>query len=200
MDSVGGSKLMEPQILRLNIAGQPIEWLHWQEAVGLFARDIVAWTLGEKIRTVRGGYSRSEGRQSIIELPSIVASEGDRLAQPRSTYPLSNRTLFARDGHICMYCGKAHSETELTRDHILPTSQGGLDIWENVVSACRRCNQFKSDRSLDQLGMELLALPYRPNLAEYMALLNNRRILADQMEFLSSQFSKNYRVSPGDLQ
>ena len=186
---------MEPQILRLNVAGQPIEWLHWQEAVSLFARDIVAWTLGENIRTVRGGYSRNDGRQSIIELPSIVASDGDRLAQPRSTYPLSNRTLFARDGHICMYCGKSHHETELTRDHIVPTSQGGLDIWENVVAACRRCNQFKSDRSLDHLGMELLALPYRPNLAEYMALLNNRRILADQMEFLSSQFSKNYRMS-----
>ena len=184
---------MEPQILRLNIAGQPVEWLHWQEAVSLFARDIVAWTLGEKVRTVRGGYSRVLGRQSVMELPSILASDGDRLAQPRSNYPLTNRTLFARDRYLCMYCGKGFSECELTRDHIVPTSQGGLDVWENVVTACRRCNQFKSDRSLDDLSMELLALPYRPNLAEYMAMLNNRRILSDQMEFLSSQFSQNYR-------
>lgn len=184
---------MEPQILRLNIAGQPVEWLHWQEAVSLFARDIVVWTLGEKVRTVRGGYSRALGCQSVMELPSILASDGDRLAQPRSSYPLTNRTLFARDEYLCMYCGKGFPESELTRDHIVPTSQGGLDVWENVVAACRRCNQFKSDRSIESLGMELLALPYRPNLAEYMAMLNSRKILSDQMEFLSSQFSQNYR-------
>lgn len=185
---------MEAQILRLNIAGQPIEWLHWQDAVGLFARDIVAWTLGDTVRTVMGGYSRFDGRQSCVQLPSIIASNGERLARPRTKYPLSNRTLFARDAYICMYCGHQHSQSEMTRDHIVPKSLGGKDVWENVVAACRRCNQYKGDRSLEDLGMELLALPYRPNLAEYMALLNDRRILSDQMEFLSGQFSKNYRT------
>mgnify|MGYP000029312760 FL=1 len=185
---------MEPQILRLNIAGLPLEWLHWQEAVGLFARGLVVWTLGENVRTVKGGYSRIDCRQSRIELPSILASDGERVARPRTIYPLSNRTLFARDGYLCIYCGKQHGQSELTRDHIVPKSYGGLDVWENVVAACRRCNQFKGDRSIESLGMELLALPYRPNLAEYMALQNDRRILSDQMEFLSGQFSKNYRT------
>lgn len=185
---------MEPQILRLNIAGQPIEWLHWQDAVGLFARELVVWTLGENVRTVKGGYSRFDGRQSRIELPSILASDGQRIAKPRTRYPLSNRTLFARDAYLCMYCGKQHGHSMLTRDHIVPKSHGGLDVWENVVTACRRCNQFKGNRSIESLDMELLALPYRPNLAEYMALLNDRRILSDQMEFLSGQFSKNYRM------
>ena len=36
--------------------------------------------------------------------------------------------------------------------------------------------------------MPLLAIPYVPNWAEYLA-LSNRKILADQMEFLKSQFS-----------
>ncbi|CAN0290093.1 unnamed protein product, partial [Chrysoparadoxa australica] len=84
-------------------------------------------------------------------------------------------------------------EVELTRDHILPLSGGGQDIWENVVASCRRCNQHKGNLTLEQAGMELLAMPYRPNLAEYLALVNDRRIRADQMEFLSAQFSKNYR-------
>lgn len=185
---------MEAQILRLNVAGQPVEWLHWQDAVSLFARDIVVWTMGEHVRRVWGGFSRVDGRQSFIDLPSIVASDGERLAKPRTNYALSNRTLFARDGYLCMYCGNKFHERELTRDHIVPKSKGGNDVWENVVSACRRCNQHKGDSSLELLNMELLALPYRPNLAEYMALLNNRRILADQMEFLSGQFSKNYRT------
>jgi hypothetical protein len=42
--------------------------------------------------------------------------------------------------------------------------------------------------------MDLVALPYRPNNAEYLALINSRRILGDQMEFLRSQFSKNSRL------
>jgi hypothetical protein len=41
--------------------------------------------------------------------------------------------------------------------------------------------------------MQLVALPYKPNNAEYLALINSRRILGDQMEFLRSQFSKNSR-------
>jgi len=59
------------------------------------------------------------------------------------------------------------------------------------VAACRRCNQHKANRLLEDIEMELVALPYRPNNAEYLALLNSRRILGDQMEFLRSQFSKN---------
>ncbi len=185
--------MTDPRILRLNIAGQPIEWLTWQEAVVLYARDVVVWTIGDPVRTVRGGWSRSTGLRSCVELPSIIASRGEHLRIERSHYPLTNRTLFARDGNLCMYCGKPFAEAQLTRDHIVPKSRGGRDRWTNVVAACRRCNQFKGHRSLEEAGMELIALPYRPNQAEYLALVNSKRILADQMEFLSGQFSRNYR-------
>ena len=186
---------MELQILRLNIAGQPIEWLNWQEAVTLYAREIVAWSLGDTIRKVYGGTCRATGLQTMIALPSILACDGGRLARARSTYPLNNRTLFSRDGHICMYCGGKFPDSVLTRDHIIPLSKGGRDVWENVVTSCRRCNQHKGNALLEDANMELLAMPYRPNLAEYLALVNSRRIRADQMEFLSSQFSKNYRTT-----
>ena len=46
---------MQTRILRLNLAGQPIDWLHWEEAVCLYARDLVSWTLGDIVRTVQGG-------------------------------------------------------------------------------------------------------------------------------------------------
>ena len=184
---------MESKILRLNLAGQPLEWLDWQEAVGLYAREIVAWSLGDPIREVCGGHCRRTGKQSRILLPSILASSGSRITKPRSRYPLTNRALFERDQHICLYCGKKFSAVDLTRDHVVPRSRGGKDIWENVVTACRRCNQHKGNYLLEETSMELLATPFRPNLAEYLALVNGRRIRADQMEFLSSQFSKNYR-------
>lgn len=184
---------MQAKILRLNLAGQPIEWLQWEEAVCMYARELVVWTLGDIVQEVHGGISRLTGKRSVVELPSIMACGGEHLARPRSNYPLNNPTLFARDAYLCMYCAREFPAAELTRDHIEPTSRGGLDKWENVVAACRRCNQYKADRTPEEAGMELMALPYRPNNAEYLALVNSRRIRGDQMEFLRNQFSKNSR-------
>lgn len=41
----------------------------------------------------------------------------------------------------CAYC---NSEENLTIDHIVPQSKGGLDITRNVVCCCHFCNQSKS--------------------------------------------------------
>lgn len=184
----------QAQILRLNIAGNPIEWLTWQEATTLYARELVIWTLGEKIRTVCGGISRITNQRSRIDLHSIVACAGDlHHGQPKKP-SLSNKILFRRDQNMCLYCGKSFSDRDLSRDHIHPTSRGGKDIWTNVVAACRRCNHHKQDRTPEEANMELLALPFEPNPAEYLALMNSNRIRADQMDFLKSQFSKNCRL------
>jgi len=182
---------MQLKILRLNLAGQPIEWLDWQAAVCLYARELVSWSLGDVIHQVKGGHSRLTGMRSEILLPSIIACGGGRMARPRVSFPLRNDALFARDGYICMYCAKPFPPAQLTRDHIVPLSRNGKDRWENVVAACRRCNQHKANFLLEEIAMELVALPYRPNNAEYLAIINSRRILGDQMEFLRSQFSAN---------
>lgn len=186
---------MEARILRLNIAGQPVEWLHWKEAVCLHAREMVAWSLGGVAREVRGGYCRHTGLQSSIQLPAIIACGGRRTPQLRSKPLLTNDALFARDDYHCLYCGKAFPFPGLSRDHVVPKSRGGKDRWENVVTACRRCNQHKGDRLLGEISMELIALPYRPNCAEYLALTNSKRIRGDQMEFLRPQFSRNSRFA-----
>lgn len=184
-----------PRVLRLSIAGQPVEWLSWQQATCLYARGMVAWTLGETIRTVLGGISRSSGERSAITLHSIIACSGHIAYRPRVVPPLTNRALFRRDLHLCMYCGEPFGERELTRDHIVPRSRGGHDLWNNVVSACRRCNQRKGNRLPEEAGMEILAIPYQPNTAEWLALINGDRIRGDQMAFLRQQFSPNARWS-----
>ncbi len=184
---------MQAKILRLNLAGQPIEWLDWQTAVCLYARELVVWSLGEVVRKVHGGHSRITGAQSVVELPSIIACGGEHMGRPRRDYRLTNQALFARDNYICMYCARQTDVAVLTRDHIVPLSRGGRDRWENVVAACRRCNQHKANHLLQEVNMELVALPFRPNNAEYLALINSRRILGDQIEFLRSQFSSNSR-------
>lgn len=183
------------RILRLSIAGQPVEWLSWQHATCLYARGMVAWTLGETVRTVMGGISRNSGQRSSIALHSIIACSGHMTYRHRVIPPLTNRALFRRDLQVCMYCGEAPREPDLTRDHIVPRSRGGRDIWTNVVTACRRCNQRKGNRLAEEAGMEILAIPYQPNTAEWLALINGDRIRGDQMDFLRQQFSPHSRWS-----
>ena len=183
-----------PRILRLNLAGQPVEWVSWQDAVCLYARDIVVWTIGDPVMRVRGGHSRLDSCISTVDIHSIIACDGRVVSRERSVPPLTNQALFGRDRNTCLYCGKGFADANLTRDHVLPVSKGGLDVWDNVVAACRRCNHFKGNRLLHDCGLELLALPYVPNFAEYLALINSGRILGDQMDFLRRSFSSESRL------
>ena len=94
---------------------------------------------------------------------------------------------------MCLYCGDTLPANLLTRDHVIPVSAGGQDTWENVVSACRGCNHRKDNHSLKVIGMRLLAVPYAPNRAEGL-ILENRRILADQMAFLRTHIGSGSRL------
>ena len=69
-------------------------------------------------------------------------------------------------------------------------SRGGQDIWTNVVTACRRCNNLKASRTPEQAGMQLLAVPFTPTYAEYI-FLKGRRVLFDQMEYLLAHFPRS---------
>ena len=115
--------------------------------------------------------------------------------------PLSNKALFRRDQSLCLYCGERFPNFLLSRDHVKPLSQGGLDNWVNVVTACKRCNNHKAGRTPEQAGMELLAIPFAPTHAEYVY-LQGRLILSDQMEFLLAHFPRNsvlrQRVEQGE--
>ena len=181
---------MTPLILRLDISGSPIRWIPWQLAVNLYSREKIAWTAGDRIFTFHGGLSRLTGQRSIVEINSIIAVKRSSQSKyiGRATPPLTNRELFLRDANLCMYCGNKHRPVSLTRDHVVPLSKGGKDLWSNVVTACRNCNIRKGNRTPENSHMPLLAIPYIPNWAEYLA-LSNRKILADQMEFLKTQFS-----------
>lgn len=74
---------------------------------------------------------------------------------------LTRKNILRRDSHKCVYCGK--SDSSLTIDHIIPRSKGGEDRWENLISACPKCNSKKGDRTPYEAGMPLLFQPYVPN-------------------------------------
>ena len=161
--------------------------------IGSNVRGAVAWTLGEPCLTIHGGHNRDSGCQSILRLHPIIASRGHARARALAPSPaLTNAALFARDSYLCLYCGSHFSRGHLTRDHVVPISRGGRDVWENVVSACLHCNVRKGSRTPQQASMPLLAVPYRPSWVEHL-ILSNRNILADQMAFLRHHLPKRRR-------
>jgi len=99
--------------------------------------------------------------RSHLRVPEVIVLHTcDRFSQPRVAF--SRRNLFRRDQHTCQYCGKKGSMDELSIDHIVPRSLGGVGSWTNCVVACRRCNERKANRPLKHSGLRLLRQPTEP--------------------------------------
>ncbi len=185
---------LQQQVLRTDVAGMPLEWIGYQDAVRLISLDQVSYALGSTLYRIRGGINAATGMRSAIEVNAILATTGHHphkhLFANGYVPPLSNKALFRRDQGLCLYCGKQFPNFMLSRDHVKPLSQGGQDIWTNVVTACKRCNNYKAGRTPEQAGIQLLAIPFSPTHAEYVY-LQGRQILADQMEFLLAHFPRH---------
>ncbi|MGE3924303.1 MAG: HNH endonuclease [Lautropia sp.] len=182
-------------LLALDIAGTPVRWIDVETAAGYYANGKVRWELGEHRTVLRGGTNRGSGLQSLLSLAAIIAVDGPRHRHARGgeRVPLSRAMLFSRDRHVCAYCGGRFSGMQLEMEHVIPRSLGGRSIWQNLVSACRVCNQRKGNRSPEAARMPLLYVPYVPNRHEAF-ILANRRILSDQMSFLLAGVPRHSRL------
>lgn len=96
-----------------------------------------------------------------IPVPEVIALTGYS-GIPTQTVSFTRRNLFKRDKNTCQYCGCRPGTAELTIDHVMPSSRGGKNTWENCVLACVTCNRRKADRTPREAGMSLLAEPTKP--------------------------------------
>ena len=182
------------KVLKLSAQGLPQSWISLEEAVTHYAAQDVRWELGAQVAVFHGGHNAVTGQQSIITVNSIIGTRGVPNINPFDLHPsLTNTKLFTRDRNVCAYCGNHFPEELLTREHIKPLGQRGADHWMNVVTACKPCNHRKSNRTPEQANMPLLYAPYVPSLWEDF-ILRNRRILADQMEFLMAHVPRYSRL------
>ncbi len=104
-----------------------------------------------------GRFVRSPSVQ--LPWPSVVRLKW-YVRVPYKHIMLNRRNILRRDGYRCQYCG---SRENLTVDHIIPRSRGGRDTWENLVTACTRCNNRKGNRTPEEAGMRLRSRPFRPS-------------------------------------
>lgn len=106
---------------------------------------------------------------AVFDVPSII-----RLVylvrRPYAPRKLSNKEIFLRDQYTCQYCQK--KTQELTLDHVIPRRQHGPHTWENVVTACPRCNLHKAGRTPAEANMKLMREPKAPQPNPYRMLQN----------------------------
>ena len=196
---LGHQHQMKTAVLALDKAGNPSSWISVETAIHLIATDRVIAPLGDQSRVFYGGTNRLSGVRSSIEVNSILLTRArvmPRLWAEEYVPPLTNRALFERDSNTCQYCGDSVSPRHLTRDHVIPRSRGGRNVWTNVVACCFGCNSVrKRDRTPKEWGVELLSVPYTPCYAENL-LLQGRNILVDQARFVRARVRRKQLSGP----
>ena len=139
-----------PQTLVLNATYEPLGVVSERRALIL--------VLNQRATTIEESDTVLHYSGGEITLPAVIKLVKFVRIPYRHAVPLSRRALFARDGGRCVYC--AAPATSI--DHVIPRSRGGSHNWENVVSACHKCNHQKADRTLKEIGWKLKTLPREP--------------------------------------
>ncbi|MCA6075190.1 HNH endonuclease [Fulvivirga sp. 1062] len=148
---------MNRKVLVLNQDYSPISVCTVQRAFLLtFLRktEMVESANGHVIRSV----SQSYPMPAVIRLTRYIHI-------PYKGVALTRQNVFKRDNFNCQYCG---THNELTLDHVMPRSRGGKSSWDNLITACKRCNAFKGDYTPEEAGISLQYKPFRPSYVMFL--------------------------------
>lgn len=146
-------------VLVLNATYEPLSIVSVRRAIVLL--------LKEKAEIVEATEAYLRAERISLPVPAVIRLVCYVRIPQRLALPLSRRTVLARDQYTCQYCGAQPGRAQLTLDHVIPRSRGGQTHWENVVTACRACNQRKGNRTPQEAGLTLRGQPRRPR---YVAL------------------------------
>jgi 5-methylcytosine-specific restriction endonuclease McrA len=116
--------------------------------------DLVAESETEKLRSISETYPMP----SVIRLHKYVYL-------PYRGVMLTRQNIFKRDNYQCQYCGTSE---DLTLDHVVPKSRGGRTSWDNLITACKRCNSRKGDFTPEEAGMLLSQKPFKPSFVMFL--------------------------------
>jgi 5-methylcytosine-specific restriction endonuclease McrA len=142
------------KVLLLNASYEPIKVISWERAM-------VLWFC-EKVEILEYHNLFVRSARSRFQLPSVLKLKTYVYPNHLRHVRFSRENIYLRDNYTRQYCGKKFTPNELTLDHVVPVSKLGPKNWQNLVSACRRCNQIKADRTPQAAGMKLLKEPLTP--------------------------------------
>ena len=150
--------LHRAKVLVLNSSYEPLSICDAQKAVLLLFGG-KAVSVAHHPERVICTVSRNYPLPSIVRLNFFVRVPYKRII-------LNRKNILLRDSCQCQYCGK--TDLPLTLDHMIPRSRGGEYSWENLITACMRCNSKKGNRTPREAGMRPLKQPIRPNNLMFM--------------------------------
>ena len=133
-------------------------------AVVSFKRALILVLSNKATVLAQSGDEQMHSASATFELPSVILLQRYVRVPTSRRIPVSRRGVLRRDGHRCAYCAKSAN----TIDHVQPKSRGGSDTWENLVAACLRCNNKKSDKTLAEMGWSLSFTPRMPHGSSWM--------------------------------
>lgn len=145
--------MTETKTLKLDSSFRPIEVIDAVEALVLclIGKAQAIETYSKVIKSVNESF----------ELPCVIALK--RIVKFRyQTIPCHRRNVIWRDNNQCQYCSKHFMADKLTIDHVVPRSRGGQNDWLNLVTACKKCNQKKGDKTPSEANMPLIKEPKIP--------------------------------------
>ena len=139
--------------LKLDASFRPIEVIDALEA-------LVMCIIGKAI-PVETYEKKINSPTKAFDLPAVIVLKS--VVKFRFTTVACNRqNIVWRDNNQCQYCANYFPLDKLTMDHVIPKSRGGKNTWENLVAACKKCNQKKGSRTPKESGMIPLKKPIRP--------------------------------------
>jgi len=139
------------KVLLLNASYEPLRIVSVRRAIVMLVEE-------KAITEVEGdGEYRSPSKS--IRVPAVIRLIRYVKVPYRANKPLTNRAVLARDNYKCAYCDSRKADTI---DHVQPRSRGGAHDWMNVVSARRKCNFTKADKTLNELDWTLKYQPFTP--------------------------------------
>ena len=119
-----------------------------------------------------------------LNLPSIIKLR-DFVHYNSMNVVMSRKNIMIRDKHTCQYCGSKSSS--MTIDHIIPKDRGGIDNWDNLITACQQCNKKKGNLLPEEAKMPLNRQPRKPNRIHYFQqFINHDQIAWRPYLFLDS--------------
>ncbi|KAI4386657.1 hypothetical protein MLD38_004572 [Melastoma candidum] len=147
--------------LVLDVAYRPVNVVCWRRAISLefMEKADVLEYYDQTVNSPSGSFYIP----AVLRVPQLLQV----IKRRRLRNNLSRKNILYRDNYTCQYCS---SRENLTIDHVMPISLAGEWTWENLVTACSRCNSKKGQKTIEEANMKLFKVPKAPKDYDILAI------------------------------
>lgn len=167
--------------LLLDINYRPLQTVPWQRAMCLIFK--------EKVEVLKFSDKTVKTPTTEYQVPLVIRLIKLIRQIYKNSVTVTKNNIAIRDNYTCQYCNKRIYQSQLTLDHIIPSSKGGKSTWENLVCCCQKCNLKKGNKLLSEINMKLIRKPIQPTISEFLSM----KLKTDGLSQTINDFLNSYR-------